>query len=143
MWLPRQTTEGKVLEDLKSAVLATSSGLALSADGKMVVLGTKSRELRAWNTVTGKVIQTEAVFGPDADQPVDVDIALLPDLKRFLTVAENGQVTVRALETFAKLKEYKLPAGSWRATISPDGRSVVLQCNGQMARLELPEPVKP
>ena len=140
VWQPRQTADAKVLEDLKSAVEASPGALTITPDGKVAILGTRSGEVRAWNTATAKVLHSEAVFKGDAGSTVVVEaVAMAPDGKHFLTAGQDGRVIYWSVEGFAKMKEYKILPGAWRASIAPNGRSAVLETGGLMVLLELPE----
>ena len=144
VWHPRQTTEGRVLEDLKTPVSAPPEGLVVTPDGKVAVVVTQAGEVRAWNTATGKVLHSEAVYKLDDGRPLPVDaVAMLPDGKRFLTVAQDGRVMIWGVDGFTKMKAYKIMPGNRRVSIAPDGSTAVLPGSGQMALLELPEVGKP
>jgi len=139
VWHPKQTTDGKVLEDLKAAVSAPTNGLVLTPDGKIAILVTRAGEVRAWNTATLKVLFSEAVYKLDDGQPLPVEsIAMLPDGKHFLTAGQDGRIILWDVDGFNKVKEYKIFAGTWQAALSPDGKSAILQTSGMMALLELP-----
>ena len=100
---------------------------------------TRAGEVRAWNTATLKVLHSEAVYKLDDGRPVPVEsIAMLPDGKHFLTAGQDGRIILWGVDGFEKVKEYKISPGSWNAAVSPDGKSAILQTNGMMALLELP-----
>src|SRR5262249_8002864 len=140
VWHPKQTTDGKVLEDLKAAVSAPTNGLALTPDGKVTILVTRAGEVRAWNTATLKVVHSEAVYKLDDGRPLPVEsIAMLPDGKHFLTAGQDGRIILWAVDGFTKIKEYRVFPGTWHAAVSPDGKSAILQTSGMMTLLELPD----
>jgi WD40 repeat protein len=140
VWHPRQTGDGKVLEELKTAVEVTPGALAITADGKIAVVATRFGEVRAWNTTTGKVVHSEAVYKNDDGQPLPIEaLAMAPDGKHFLTAAADGRVTYWAVDGFTKRKEYKVSPGTWRATLAPNARTALLVMTGQMVLLELPQ----
>jgi len=139
VWHPRQTADAKVLEEKTGAEVSTG-GLATTQDGKIAIAATRYGEVRAWNTATGKMVHSESVYKNDEGQPVPIEaLAMSPDGKHFLTAAQDGRVTYWAVDGFTKRKEYKVPPGAWRASLSPNSRTLVLVMSDQMVLLELPQ----
>jgi WD40 repeat protein len=145
VWQPRQISEVKVLEDLKAAVPATAQGLALSEDGTMAALGTRTGELRVWDTKTGKLLHSDSeayhVEGSKRSASIEA-VRFLPDGKQFVTVGGDGRTIVWQVDGFRKVKEIKGPSGPGWAALSPDGKTLVVQQSQYMQLVELPGPAE-
>lgn len=133
VWLPKQTGEGKVLEDAKTTILAAPDALALSPDGKTAVLGSRTGEIKAWDMTNGKQLFSEKPYEIGGEPTGVESVRFLPDGTRFATVAVDGRIVLYSGDGFAKKKFHRAPPGNWQIAESPDGRSLVLVQGGMMA----------
>jgi WD40 repeat protein len=143
VWHPKQTTAAKVLEELKTPMPASQHALAVSADGKIAILGAGDGRITAWDTTTAKVLHTEEVYPVAATDDAVTEIAMLPGGTHFVTAGRNGRVIVWDLKEFKKIKEYHGPDGAWRLAVSPAGKALILVQPGNIERIDLPELAKP
>lgn len=137
VWDPRSGA-AKVLEVLATKTPASPQGLAVTPDGKAALLGTGDGTLTAWDTATGEQLFRESVY-PDAGPGEAITaVVTLPDGARFLTAGLDGRLFLWERSPFRRSATIRLPRGAWRFAVAPDGRAVVAQAAGAMARIELP-----
>jgi WD40 repeat protein len=136
VWHPR-TGQPRVLEDQK-AVPASPQSLALTPNGKVALLGNGNGKLTAWDTATGDVLFSKAIY-PDAGPGEAIAaVAALADGSHFVTVGRDGRVIFWELEGFKQVKEFRGPEGPWRVAIEPSGRAAIMQQPGFIQRIDFP-----
>jgi WD40 repeat protein len=137
VWHPK-TGESRMLDELRTPIVATAHALALTTDGMIALLGTGDGKLSTWDTATGTVLHTKDAY-PDAGRGEAITaVAVLPGGKRCVTAGLDGRIILWQLDGLKVIKEYRGPVGAWHLTVAPDGRSAVLQQSGSIERIELP-----
>ncbi|GAB4583318.1 WD40 repeat domain-containing protein [Nocardia sp. IFM 10818] len=99
---------------------AFSTAAVFTSDGRTLLAGGGGGEIRSWSlapsTLTGHAgSMAVPVFDASGD--------------RMATQSADGRITVwdtRNLQTPDRIGEYRLPPGSYRTTLSPDGRALLV-----------------
>lgn len=125
--------EGKIsiFGDLSSRHSQSVTTLAISADDKVLISGSRDRNLKIWNAASGQLIKTLPAVHGDSISSVQIS----PKLKYFASGSSDKYIKVWDYSNYQNIINFHHPGIVTALTIDPSGATIASACSDGHIRL--------